>query len=104
MVQCVKLGRELPGLEQPPFAGELGERIFEHVSQQAWAMWPEQAKLIINHYGLNLGDPDARAMLRQQMEEYFFGENAQMPEGWSAPSAKGGDAPRSKGGAAPARK
>lgn len=106
MVQCVKLGRELPGLEQPPFPGELGQRIYDHVSAQAWALWPDQAKLIINHYGLNMGDPEARAMLRQQMEEFFFSEDAQMPEGWEAPSAKGGSAaPSSKGGSpAPAHK
>ncbi len=104
MVQCVKLGQELPGLEKPPFPGELGQRIYDHVSQQAWAMWPDQAKLIINHYGLNMGDPEARTMLRQQMEEFFFSDSAQMPEGWSAPSAKGGAAPQSKGGGAPPRK
>ena len=48
MVMCVKLGRELPGLEKPPFPGELGQRIYEHVSQQAWDMWPAQSTLIIN--------------------------------------------------------
>jgi Fe-S cluster biosynthesis and repair protein YggX len=105
MVQCVKLGRELPGLEKPPFPGELGQRIYDQVSQQAWELWPEQAKLIINHYGLNMGDPEARAMLRQQMEEFFFGENAQMPEGWTPPATKsGGAGPASKGGEAPPRK
>jgi Fe-S cluster biosynthesis and repair protein YggX len=105
MVQCVKLGRELPGLEKPPFEGDLGHRIFENVSQQAWQMWNEQAKLLINHYGLNMGDPEARATLRQAMEEFFFGENAQMPEGWSPPSSKGGEVgPASKGGGAPPRK
>ena len=60
MVMCVKFGRELPGLEKPPFPGELGQRIFEHVSQQAWDMWPAQSTLIINHYGLNMADPEAR--------------------------------------------
>lgn len=105
MVQCVKLGRELPGLEKPPFPGDLGQRIYDHVSQQAWELWPEQAKLIINHYGLNMGDPEARATLRQAMEEFFFGENAQMPEGWSPPSSKGGGVGQaSKGGGAPPRK
>lgn len=105
MVQCVKLGRELPGLDKPPFSGELGQRIYDHVSRQAMDLWNEQAKLLINHYGLNMGDPEARTMLRREMEEFFFGENAQMPEGWSPPSAKGGAAPQSKGGgAAPPRK
>ena len=93
MVQCVKFGRELPGLEQPPFVGELGQRIFDHVSQQAWDMWLEQQVLIINHYGLVLADPSHRQFLMQPLEEFFFGEGAQMPEGWTpegTPGAKGG--------------
>jgi Fe-S cluster biosynthesis and repair protein YggX len=104
MVQCVKLGRELPGLEKPPFPGELGQRIYDSISQQAWDMWQDQSRLIINHYGLNLGDPDARQILRQQMEEFLFGPEAKMPEGW-VPEGQGGKggAPASKGGA-PARK
>ncbi len=98
MVNCVKLGRELPGLERPPFPGPLGQRIFENVSQQAYQLWPAQATVIINHYGLSLGDPNAQQILMQQMEEFFFGENARMPEGWTpqaARPAKGG-APRRK--------
>ena len=106
MVMCVKLGRELPGLDKPPFPGELGQRIYEHVSKQAWEMWPAQSTLIINHYGLNMADPEARKILREQMEEFFFGEQPKMPEGWTpedddegvdaAPSAKGGGAPSRK--------
>lgn len=97
MVQCVKLGRELPGLAKPPMPGELGQRIYENISQQAWDMWQEQSTLLINHYGLNLADPEARQLLRQQMEEFLFGENAQMPEGW-VPEGQGdkGGAPASK--------
>lgn len=103
MVQCVKLGQELPGLERPPYPGPLGERIFENVSAQAWQMWMDYSVVVINHYGLSLGDPQAREFLEQQMEEFFFGVGAQMPEGWTpegtpgakgAPAAKG--APRSK--------
>lgn len=101
-VECVKLGRTLPGLEKPPFPGELGDRIYEHISRQAWEMWPAQATLIINHYGLSMGDPEARAVLREQMEQFFFGDpehEQQEPEGWSPPPAKGGApaaAPRKK--------
>ena len=101
IVQCVKLGRELPGLEKPPMPGELGQRIYDNISQQAWDMWQEQSTLIINHYGLNLADPEARQVLRQQMEEFLFGDQAQMPEGWvpEGQSDKGGGAPASKAGA-----
>jgi Fe-S cluster biosynthesis and repair protein YggX len=99
-VKCVKLGRELPGLKNPPMPGELGQRIYENVSQQAWAMWLEQQVLIINHYGLNLADPQARAFLMEQTEEFFFGVGAQMPEGWTPEGAPGagqkGGAPQKK--------
>lgn len=102
MVNCVKLGQELPGLEKPPVPGELGQRIFENVSQQAWEMWQEHSRLLINHYGLNLADPDARQILRQEMEKFFFGEDAQEPEGW-VPEGAGG-AKGKGGGGAPAQK
>ena len=80
MVNCTKLGQELPGLEKPPFGGELGERIFENVSEQAWQMWIEYQVLIINHHGLVLADPNHRQFLIKQMEEYLFGDEAQKPE------------------------
>ncbi len=97
MVNCVKLGRELPGLDAPPFPGPLGERIYNEISRQAWGMWPAQATRMINHYGLNMADPQAHKMLMQAMEDFFFGANAAVPEGWSPPvqSGKGG-APRRK--------
>lgn len=97
LVQCVKFGKELPGLDQPPFPGELGQRIYEHVSQQAWALWPQQATLLINHYGLSMADPRAQQVLMQAMEEFFFSPEHQVPEGWTPPTAapaKGG--PRRK--------
>jgi Fe-S cluster biosynthesis and repair protein YggX len=82
MVNCVKLGRELPGLPRPPFGGELGKRVFENISQEAWQLWQGQSTLLINHYGLNLRDPGAQKFLMEQMEEFFFGEGARMPEDW----------------------
>jgi len=102
-VMCAKLKQRLPRLEKPPFPGELGQRIYDHISQQAWDMWQDQSRLIINHYGLNLADPDARQILRQEMEKFFFGEDAAMPEGW-VPEGAGGA--KGKGGApaAPAKK
>lgn len=111
IVYCVKLGRELPGLDRPPMPGALGQRIYEQISKQAYDMWEAQRTLIINHYGLNLADPEARKILREQMEEFFFGADAQMPEGW-VPEAvgagggarKGGGAAASKGGGAARRK
>ncbi|HEU5329557.1 MAG: oxidative damage protection protein [Thermomicrobiales bacterium] len=104
MVHCVKLGRELEGLEKPPFPGELGQRIYDNVSQEAWRQWQSQLTIMINHYGLNLLDPATREMLDQQMEEFFFGEQPEMPEGWVPGSQGKGGAPSAKGGAPAARK
>ena len=106
MVKCVKLGRELPGLEKAPVTGELGKRIYENVSAQAWDMWTEQRVILINHYGLTMHDPRAQEFLRQQLEEFFFGEDAPMPEGWTPPNeaGKGGGKGGAKGAPAPQRK
>jgi len=104
MVFCAKLQRELPGLDKPPFPGELGRRIYEGISKQAWDMWPAQSTLIINHYGLNMADPEGRKILREQMEEFFFGAAAKMPEGWSPEPVGAGAGPSSKGGGGAARK
>jgi Fe-S cluster biosynthesis and repair protein YggX len=95
MVKCVKLGKELPGLPRPPFPGELGKRVFENVSQQAWELWPPQSTLLINHYGLNLRDPEAQKFLMKQLEEFFFGAGAQLPEDW-VPEDQAAPAPQKK--------
>lgn len=89
MVQCVKLGREALALDRPPFPGEFGNRIFENVSKDGWQLWKDQQVLLVNHYGLNLADPEAQKFLMAQMEDFFFGEGAQMPEGWSPPTQGG---------------
>ncbi len=83
MVNCAKLGRELPALDRSPFPGELGKRVFENVSKEAWEMWKQHSVLLVNHYGLNMADPNAQKFLMEQMDQFFFGEGAQMPEGWA---------------------
>lgn len=104
MVQCVKLGREAPGLEAPPFPGELGLRIYENVSAEGYGLWSQHATIMINHYGLHPSDPETRKMLRKEMEEFFFGADAKLPEEWTPPGGKGAEAaPAGKGGA-PQRK
>ena len=95
MVQCAKLGRELPGLNRPPFGGALGQRIFENISEEAWQLWQPQSTLLINHYGLNLRDPAAQKFLMEQLEEFFFGEGAQLPADW-VPEGEGQPGPRKK--------
>jgi Fe-S cluster biosynthesis and repair protein YggX len=86
IVHCVKLNQDLPGLSEVPFDGHpLGQRIFDHVSKQAWLMWVEQMKMIINEYRLNPSTSEAQEFLLKQMEEYFFGEGAAHPPGYVAP-------------------
>ena len=85
-VFCVKLHKELPGLDEVPFDNHpLGQRIYDNVSKEAWKMWVEQMKMIMNEYRLNLGTPEAQEFLLRQMEEYFFGEGAAHPPGYVAP-------------------
>jgi Fe-S cluster biosynthesis and repair protein YggX len=89
MVFCVKLQRELPGLDEAPFDNHpLGQRIYENVSKEAWKMWVERMKMIMNEYRLNLGTPEAQEFLLKQMDDYFFGEGAPLPPGYVAPQAK----------------
>ncbi len=87
MVFCVKLRKELPGLQQVPFEGHpIGQRIYENVSQEAWKMWLEQMRIIMNEYRLNLADPQAQQALIQLMEQYFFGEGAPLPPEYVPPA------------------
>jgi len=85
MVQCVKLGREAEGLDFPPYPGELGKRLFEHVSKQAWQIWLEHQKMLINENRLNLADPKARKYLEEQMLRHFFGSGADQAAGYVPP-------------------
>ncbi|RMG44899.1 MAG: oxidative damage protection protein [Candidatus Dadabacteria bacterium] len=68
MVHCVKFGKEMPGLEKPPFPGEIGQKIYENVSKEAWRMWSEDMQIkILNEYRLNMGDPEDYNALVEQM-------------------------------------
>lgn len=84
-VNCVKLGREAEGLDFPPYPGELGRRIFENVSKEAWQQWIRLQTMIINENRLNLADARHREYLREQCEKHFFGEGADQVEGFSPP-------------------
>jgi Fe-S cluster biosynthesis and repair protein YggX len=88
-VFCVKFQREMEGLDEIPFEGHpLGQRIFENVSKEAWKMWIEHMKMLMNEYRLNLGTQEAQEFLLQQMEQYFFGEGATLPPDYVPPQAK----------------
>jgi Fe-S cluster biosynthesis and repair protein YggX len=83
MVKCVKLGRELPGLAEPPWPGELGRRIYEHVSARAWKMWEDRMRMILNEYHLMPWQKEAQDMMARAMEEFFFGEGSAQPQGYT---------------------
>ncbi len=88
IVHCVKLGKDLPGLEAPPWPGELGQRIFENVSADAWKMWEERMKMILNEYRLLPFQKEAQELMARQMEDFFFGEGSKAPEGYVPPRQK----------------
>ncbi len=82
IVKCVKLGREAEGLDYPTYPGELGKRIFENVSKEAWQMWMNHQTMLMNEYRLNPLDPKARKFIEQEMEKFFFGSGSKPPEGY----------------------
>jgi len=88
-VLCVKLQREMPGLDEVPFEGHpLGQKIYENVSKEAWKMWVEHMKMLMNEYRLNLGTQEAQEFLLKQMDDYFFGEGAALPPDYVPPKTK----------------
>ncbi len=85
-VFCVKFRREMPGLDEVPFEGHpLGQKIYENVSKEAWRMWVEYMKILMNEYRLNLGTRQAQEFLLARMEEFFFGEGAALPPEYVPP-------------------
>jgi Fe-S cluster biosynthesis and repair protein YggX len=102
MVYCVKTQREAPGIDPEDIQGEvalemiesvggaeLRERVYEHVSMEAWELWKGFLTMLLNEYRLNLMDPETDAFIRQQMEEFFFGEGSALPPGYVPPMGKG---------------
>jgi len=86
MVQCVKLGKEAEGLERAPYPGELGKRIFESVSKEAWQAWMRHQTILINENRLSPIDPQHRAFLEKEMEKFLFGEGSELPEAFNPPA------------------
>ena len=87
MVQCVKLHREAEGLDRQPYPGELGKRVLENVSKQAWQDWLRQQTMLINEYRLSPMDPKARSFLEEQMENFFFGQGSELPPDYKPPAS-----------------
>ena len=85
MVNCIKLGKQAEGLDFGPYPGELGKRIFDNVSKEAWSQWIKQQTMLVNENRLNLADPKARKYLAEQMERHFFGAGADVAAGYVPP-------------------
>ncbi|MFA6036612.1 MAG: oxidative damage protection protein [Legionellales bacterium] len=79
---CHKLKKQAPGLNYVPFPGELGQRIYQEISQEAWQMWLQQQTMLINENRLNMTDVSARTFLTKEMENFFFGEGSEKPVGY----------------------
>lgn len=87
MVQCVKLQREAEGLDWQPYPGELGKRIYDSISKEAWQMWVGHQTMLLNEYRLTPVDPKARKFLESEMEKFLFGEGSSAPEGYVPPES-----------------
>ena len=75
ILHCIKLDKDLEGLEKAPYPGELGKRILENVSKDAWQMWLDHQTMLINENNLNLFEASSQSYLKEQMEKYFFAED-----------------------------
>jgi len=87
MVNCVLLKKEAEGLDRPTYPGDLGKRVFENVSKEAWQQWVKQQTMLINEYRLTPVDPKARKFLEEEMEKFFFGEGATEIDNFVPPSS-----------------
>lgn len=82
MVNCIKLGKEAEGLEFLPYPGELGQRIYNSVSKEAWGQWIKHQTMLINENRLSAIDTKAQQYLKGEMEKFFFGDGSAVPEGF----------------------
>ena len=78
-VHCVKLQKEADKLDFPPYPGELGKKIYESVSKEAWQMWLGQQTMLINENRLSLADPKSQKFLKEELDKFFFGEGSAPP-------------------------
>ncbi|MEO7009733.1 MAG: oxidative damage protection protein [Caldimonas sp.] len=87
MIQCIHLKKEAEGMAYAPYPGELGKRIYNSVSKEAWALWMKHQTMLVNENRLNLADAQARQYLARQMENFFFGAGAERVAGYVPPAS-----------------
>jgi Fe-S cluster biosynthesis and repair protein YggX len=78
-VKCVKFQKEMPGLDAAPWPGEIGQRVYENVSAEAWKLWEERQKMILNEYRVMPWQKEGQELIKKQMEDFFFGEGSALP-------------------------
>lgn len=81
-IHCVKLNKPGEPLAQPPIPGEMGKKIHEYISQEAWGLWLNHQTMLINEYRLSMIDPKARAFLLDEMKKFLFGPGSEKPPGY----------------------
>ncbi|MBS1515122.1 MAG: oxidative damage protection protein [Bacteroidetes bacterium] len=86
IVHCIKLNQDLPGLDKPPIIGEIGQKVYESVSKEAFKMFLEHFKMVVNEYRLDLSSPSTDKIFEDQMQDYFFGAGMQLPEEYVPPA------------------
>lgn len=82
LIHCIKLNKSATGLTQPPLPGEMGKKIYDQVSAEAWQRWLNHQTMLINEYRLSMIDPKSRAFLMQEMEKFLFGSGSDAPAGY----------------------
>ena len=88
IVHCAKLNEELEGLDFVPFPNELGQRIYDNISKQAWQMWMNHSVMVINEYRLNLATDEGQEGYDRHLEDFFFGEGGELPPGYQPPQSQ----------------
>ena len=84
---CSYLKREADGLDRIPYPGEIGKRIFENISKEAWQQWLRHQTMLMNEYRLSPIEPKARQFLVEEMEKFLFSSGSEKPEGFVNPDA-----------------
>ena len=79
-IKCARCGEKQPALGYAPIPTELGQRIGNEICQPCWALWLQKQNQLINHFGIDLANPDAHQFLFDQMKLFFFNEGVPLAE------------------------
>ena len=85
LINCKKLNKQAEGFETPPYPGEIGQKVYDNISKEAWDMWLSHQTMLINEYRLSMIDPKARKFLVQEMDNFLFGDGSEKPSGYVNP-------------------